>query len=75
MPGELLHYYRIINGEELGKICQYDDRLLADNCSIPGRAKRFFFSTGSRLALGPIQPPTKLVLWAKTDHSSPSSTF
>jgi hypothetical protein len=52
--------------------------------SSPGRIKNFLFSTSSRLALGPTQPPTQWVpetlspgvkqSGREADHSPPTSS-
>jgi hypothetical protein len=54
-----------------------------DQGSIPGRGKRFFYSTASRPALGPTQPPVQSEIEAfsqrvkrpghEADHSLPYS--
>jgi hypothetical protein len=76
-------HFKNIYFKELGYHSPYSDWLRAGRprgwSSSPGRVKNFLFSTSSRPALGPTQPPIQWVAWAlslvvkrqgrKADHS------
>jgi hypothetical protein len=84
--GPFCCYSSVMEHSEVG-ISQHSNRLLPGWLrtpgSIPGRGKIFLFCTASRLALGPIRPPTQWTLWTispgvkllqqEADHSPLSS--
>jgi hypothetical protein len=77
----------VTNRKESGWLSRYSDGLRAGRqrgpSSSPGRVKKFLFSTSSRPALGPTQPPIEWVPGAlspgvkqtghEADHSPPAS--
>jgi hypothetical protein len=79
-----LHHSHKSRGSSVGIAlgCGLDDR--CSRVRFPAGARKFLFTTASRVALGPTQPPIQLVpgalslgvkrLGREADHSLPSST-